>query len=121
MVIVAKDNAEYLLKREKLLKDYDNYAKTRDLYSKTKINYKETGMPLFPVIDEPKTSLEQLVDKSKTDENLVRLLQNELGTNIGEAKIFVQSLSDDLKLKLYLTKITRFQIANHCLVLLKFS
>ena len=37
MVIVAKDNAEYLLKREKLLKDYDNYAKTRDLYSKTKI------------------------------------------------------------------------------------
>jgi hypothetical protein len=100
MVIVAKDNAEYLLKREKLLKDYDNYAKTRDLYSKTKINYKETGMPLFPVIDEPKTSLEQLVDKSKTDENLVRLLQNELGTNIGEAKIFVQSLSDDLKLNL---------------------
>ena len=53
-------------------------------------------MPLFPVIDEPKSSLEQFVDKSKTDENLVRLLQNELGTNIGEAKIFVQSLSDDL-------------------------
>ena len=100
MVIVAKDNAEYLLKREKIMKDYDNYAKSRDLYSKTKINYKETGMPLFPVIDEPKTSLEQLVDKSKTDENLVRLLQNELGTNIGEAKIFVQSLSDDLKLNL---------------------
>ena len=100
MVIVAKDNAEYLLKREKLLKDYDDFAKSRDLYNKTKINYKETGMPLFPVIDEPKSSLEQLVDKSKTDENLVRLLQNELGTNIGEAKIFVQSLSDDLKLNL---------------------
>ena len=97
MVIVAKDNAEYLLKREKLLKDYDDFAKSRDLYNKTKINYKETGMPLFPVIDEPKSSLEQLVDKSKVDENLVRLLQNELDTNIGEAKIFVQSLSDDLK------------------------
>jgi hypothetical protein len=100
MVIVAKDNAEYLLKREKLLKDYDDFAKSRELYNKTKINYKETGMPLFPVIDEPKSSLEQFVDKSKTDENLVRLLQNELGTNIGEAKIFVQSLSDDLKLNL---------------------
>ena len=100
MVIVAKDNAEYLLKREKLLKDYDDFAKVRELYEKTKINYKETGMPLFPVIEEPPSSLEQLVDKSKTDENLVRLLQNELDTNIGQAKIFVQSLSNDLKINL---------------------
>ena len=100
MVIVAKDNAEYLLKRERLLKDYDDLAKVRDLYNKTKINYKETGMPLFPVIDDPPSSLEQLVDKSKTDENLVTLIQNELDTNIGQAKIFVQSLSDDLKINL---------------------
>ena len=100
MVIIAKDNAEYLLKRERLLKDYDDFAKVRDLYSKTKSNYKETGLSLFPVIDEPQSSLELLLDKSKIDENLVRLIQNELDTNIGQAKVFVQSLSDDLKINL---------------------
>ena len=97
MVIVAKDNAEYLIKRDKLLKDYEDYAKMRQTYKKTKESYKETGMPLFPSVDEPKTTLEQLVDKSRVDENLVRLIMSDLDANVGQAKMFVQSLSSDLK------------------------
>tara|TARA_R110002020_G_scaffold38146_5_gene115000 strand:- start:2798 stop:3946 length:1149 start_codon:yes stop_codon:yes gene_type:complete len=100
MPIVAKNSAEYLFKRQQLLKDYADYAKMREIYKKSSDSIKETGTPFFQSMVEPKTTLETYLDKSKVDENLLNLLTKELGANSGQAKQFIQGLDGSMKMNL---------------------
>ena len=110
MPIVAKDRAEYELKRQRLLDDYAALAKQREIYKKSVQHYKDVGTPLFQPDDEPKTSTEQLLDKSRVDVNLERLLVKDLDSNSGQAKIFIQSMDEDIKSNI-LDKFPAFQKA----------
>ena len=100
MPIVAKNSAEYLLKRQQLLNDYADYAKMRKTYKKSADSIRETGTPFFQSMDEPKTTLESYLDKSKIDENLLNLLVANLGAQSGQAKQFIQGLDDNMKVNL---------------------
>lgn len=100
MPIVAKNSAEYLLKRQQLLNDYADYAKMRKTYKKSADSIRETGTPFFQSMDEPKTTLESYLDKSKIDENLLSLLVANLGAQSGQAKQFIQGLDDNMKVNL---------------------
>lgn len=100
MPIVAKNSAEYLLKRQQLLNDYADYAKMRKTYKKSADSIRETGTPFFQSMDEPKTTLESYLDRSKIDENLLSLLVANLGAQSGQAKQFIQSLDDNMKVNL---------------------
>jgi len=64
MPIVAKNSAEYLLKKQQLLKDYEDYAKMRKTYKKSADSIRESGTPFFQSMQEPKTTLETYLDKS---------------------------------------------------------
>ena len=100
MPIVAKNSAEYLLKKQQLLKDYEDYAKMRKTYKKSADSIRESGTPFFQSMDEPKTTLETYLDKSKVDENLLTLLVSNLGAQSGQAKQFIQGLDDNMKVNL---------------------
>lgn len=97
MPIVAKDRAEYELKRQRLLDDYAAFAKQREIYKKSKEHMKDTGMPLFQKDMPLKTTTEILLNKANLDKNLENFLVKNLDSQTGQAKIFVQSLDDDLK------------------------
>ncbi len=97
MPIVAKNSVEYMLKKQQLLDDYTAYAKMRTIYKKSADSIRDTGAPYFQNMVEPKTTLETYLDKSKTDENLLNLLMNNLGANVGQAKQFIQNLDDNMK------------------------
>ena len=96
MPIVAKDKGEYELKRQGILDDYARFAEQRSMYRKSKEAYAETGGPLYQP-GEAKTTLENILDKTKLDENLQRLLVNKLNANVGQVKTFLASLDDVLK------------------------
>lgn len=97
MPIVAKNSVEYMLKKQQLLDDYDDYAKMRSIYKKSADSIRDNGTPFFQNMVEPKTTLEAYLDKSKTDQNLLTLLMNNLGANVGQAKQFIQHLDDSMK------------------------
>jgi hypothetical protein len=96
MPIVAKDKGEYELKRQGILDDYARLAEQRSMYRKSKEAYAETGGPLYQP-GESKTTLENVLDKTRLDENLQRLLVNKLNANVGQVKTFLASLDDVLK------------------------
>lgn len=100
MPIVAKNSAEYLLKKQQLLKDYDDYAKMRKTYKKSADSIRESGTPFFQSMQEPKTTLETYLDKSKNDDTLFTLLVSNLGAQSGQAKQFIQGLDDNMKINL---------------------
>jgi len=97
MPIVAKNPVEYMLKKQAMLDDYAAYAKMRDIYKKSADSIRDNGTPFFQSMAEPKTTLESYLDKSKADENLLTLLMNNLGANVGQAKQFIQHLDDNMK------------------------
>ena len=97
MPIVAKNSVEYMLKKQAILDDYAAYAKMRDIYKKSAASIRESGTPFFQSMAEPKTTLESYLDKSKADENLLTLLMNNMGANVGQAKQFIQHLDDNMK------------------------
>lgn len=96
MPIVAKDMGEYELKRQRLLDDYAKFADVRSQYKKAKESWADTGAPLYQP-GEPKSTLESMLDKSKTDENLERVLVSELNANVGQVKEFLASMDESLK------------------------
>ena len=96
MPIVARNRAEYELKRQRMLDDYAKFAEQRSLYKKSKEAYAETGGPLYQP-EEAKSTLESVLDKTRLDENLVRLLVRELNAGVGQVKTFLASLDDTLK------------------------
>lgn len=100
MPIVAKNSAEYLLKKQQLLKDYEDYAKMRKTYKKSADSIRESGTPFFQSMQEPKTTLETYLDKSKNDDTLFTLLVSNLGAQSGQAKQFIQGLDDNMKVNL---------------------
>jgi len=100
MPIVAKNSAEYLLKKQQLLKDYEDYAKMRKTYKKSADSIRESGTPFFQSMQEPKTTLETYLDKSKNDDTLFTLLVSNLGAQSGQAKQFIQGLDDNMKINL---------------------
>tara|TARA_R100000951_G_scaffold111855_2_gene111361 strand:- start:771 stop:2030 length:1260 start_codon:yes stop_codon:yes gene_type:complete len=97
MPIVAKNPVEYMLKKQAMLDDYAAYAKMRDIYKKSADSIRDNGTPFFQSMAEPKTTLESYLDKSRADENLLTLLMNNLGANVGQAKQFIQHLDDNMK------------------------
>lgn len=97
MPIVAKNPVEYMLKKQAMLDDYAAYAKMRDIYKKSAASIRDNGTPFFQNMAEPKTTLESYLDKSKTDGNLLTLLMNNLGADVGQAKQFIQHLDDNMK------------------------
>lgn len=100
MPIVAKNSVEYMLKKQAILDDYAAYAKMRDIYKKSANSIRDNGTPFFQSMAEPKTTLESYLDKSRADENLLTLLMNNMGANVGQAKQFIQHLDDNMKVSL---------------------
>lgn len=96
MPIVASSAAEYELKRQLMLQEYDAQSKVRKMIIKSKEHFKDTGISLYQTTDQ-RTSLETLIDSRQIDENLKKKLVNDLNSDVGVAKSFIQSLDEPLK------------------------
>lgn len=93
---VGKDKTTLELQRQRYLEDLEQKTKNRTYFKKAKSHLKDTGTSLLQP-KETKTTLENLLDASKRDENLEKGLIKQLGSNSSQAKAFIQSLDDSLK------------------------
>lgn len=100
MPIVASSAAEYELKRQLMLQEYDAQSNIRNMILKSKQHLKDTGSTLYQP-SQKRSSLESLIDSQKIDENLKKKLVNDLNSDVGVAQSFIQSLDESLKQLLF--------------------
>lgn len=96
MPFVGKDLKTLELQRQRHLDELNQKSKNRIYFKKNKQHTKDTGSSLIAGPDK-KTTLQDYLDKSKTDENIEKYIVKELGGNPGESKVFIQGLDDTLK------------------------
>ena len=93
---VGKDKTTLELQRQRYLEDLEQKTKNRAYFKKAKVHLKDTGSSLLQP-KETKSTLENLLDAGKRDENLEKLSIKELGASPATVKPFLQSLDDTLK------------------------
>jgi len=93
---VGKDKSTLELQRQRYLEDLEQKTKNRAYFKKAKTHLKDTGSSLIQG-KETKSTLENLLDVSKRDENIEKLAVKDLGATPGQVKPFIQSLDDTLK------------------------
>jgi len=93
---VGKDKTTLELQRQRYLEDLEQKTKNRAYFKKAKTHLKDTGTNLLQG-KETKSTLENLLDASKRDENIEKLAVKDLGATPGQIKPFLQSLDDTLK------------------------
>ncbi len=93
---VGKDKTTLELQRQRYLEDLEQKTKNRAYFKKAKTHLKDTGTSLLQG-RETKSTLENLLDASKRDENIEKLAVKDLGATPGQVKPFIQSLDDTLK------------------------
>lgn len=96
MPFVGKDLKTLEFQKQRKLDELKQQAENRIYFMKNKQHTQDTGSSLIAGRPQ-KTTLEEYLDKSKTDENIENYIVKELGGNTGESKIFIQSLDDVLK------------------------
>lgn len=99
MPIVANSAAEYELKRQKMIDELEAQSNVRKMIIKSQQHLKDTGSTLYQP-QEVQSTIESMLDANKLDQNLESKLKNELNSNSGNAKAFIQSLDDNLKVLL---------------------
>lgn len=107
MPFVGKDLKTLEFQKQRQLDELEQKSKNRIYYKKNKQHTKDTGSSLIAG-KQSKTTLEQFLDASKVDRNIEDYLIKELGTNPGQAKVFIQSLDDTLK-KFLLDRLPAFK------------
>jgi len=93
---VGKDKTTLELQKQRYLEDLEQKTKNRAYFKKAKTHLKDTGSSLIQGKD-TKSTLENLLDASKRDENIEKLAVKDLGATPGQVKPFIQSLDDTLK------------------------
>jgi len=96
MPFVGKDLKTLELQRQRYFDELKQKSKNRIYYKKNKQHTQDTGSSIIAGRD-TKSTLQDFLDKSKTDENIEKYIVRELAGNPGESKVFIQSLDDTLK------------------------
>ena len=96
MPFVGRDLKTLEFQKQRQLNELEQKSKNRIYYKKNKQHTQETGSSIIAGRPQ-KSTLEEYLDASKVDINLEDFLIKELGSNPGQAKVFIQGLDDTLK------------------------
>lgn len=107
MPFVGKDLKTLEFQKQRHLEELKQKSENRLYFLKNKQHTEETGSSITAKKYQP-TTLEQYLDLSKIDTNLEGYLIKELGTNQGQAKVFIQGLDENLK-KFLLDRLPAFK------------
>lgn len=107
MPFVGKDLKTLEFQKQRHLEELKQKSENRLYFLKNKQHTQDTGSSLIAGRQQ-KSTLEQYLDKAKTDENIENYIIKELGGSAGESKIFIQSLDETLK-KFLLDRLPAFK------------